>query len=245
MVRNSTRRPQLTDWAVDLGVELRHSSEHGWNRPCALLSFPFTVFFPWQVYFNSLQQYVYMVDSHHECFDFAMADDKIFKSENSTGKSFCPMHYSVWKMPYMGLLTYMLYYLSSGNLSMAASIIYPIVGKARTSLHCLVKCGFDAFKSRGKSGNLMLQDRAFSWSECHMVAVEVWVTCFLRGRGIWFPWDCIITGSLEPHCTECTIKEGIDSLSHLPCISESCPQSSGQTSLIVHNSNDCRLVGLL
>lgn len=132
----------------------------------------------------------------------------------------------------MGLLTYMLYYLSSGNLSMAASIIYPIVGKARTSLHCLVKRDFDAFKSRGKSGNLMLQDRAFSWSECHMFAIEVWVTCFLRGRGVWFPWDCIITGSLEPHCTECTVKEGVDSLSHLPCISENCPQSSGQTSLI-------------
>lgn len=76
----------------------------------------------------------------------------------------------------MGLLKYMLYYLSSGSLSMAASITYHTVGKARTSLRCLLKRGFDAFKSRGKSGNLMLQDRAFSWSECHvaaLIAVEV------------------------------------------------------------------------
>lgn len=51
MVRNGTRGPQLTDWAVHLGIELRHSSDES-ARPCAWLSFPFTVFFPWQIYFN-------------------------------------------------------------------------------------------------------------------------------------------------------------------------------------------------
>lgn len=40
-----------------------------------------------------------------------MADDMIFKQENSLGKSFCSMHYSVWKMPSVGLLKYMFYYL--------------------------------------------------------------------------------------------------------------------------------------
>lgn len=57
-----------------------------------------------------------------------------------------------------------------------------IAGKGRrTSLLSLIKSGFDIFKCRGKSGNLMLCDRAFSWSECHLVAliaVEVYYYLF-------------------------------------------------------------------
>lgn len=125
MVRNGTRGPQLTDWAVDLNFDLRPSSENGWISPCSLFCFPFTVFFPWQVYFNSLQSCVYTMDSLPGVFWICYGWWYEFsKQENSIGKSFCSMHYSVWNMPWVGLLKYMFYYLSSGSLSIAASIIY-------------------------------------------------------------------------------------------------------------------------